>query len=231
MTGDEMGGGATARTGAVAGARGAGAGARGAGAGERPYHHGNLRAALLDAAEAELEASGIERFSLRAVAKRAGVSHAAPAHHFSDATGLLTALAIRGYGALTVELDAAGDAIDEPTRRIDGAGVGYVRFAMERPALFRLMFSSSRPDFDDPGLKAASDAAFGALARDIEALAGVDPFGSDAALADLMIAWGLVHGLADLMNAGRLTPLLSRPAPERERTVRTLMRRALGTRS
>ena len=66
------------------------------GSAERPYHHGNLRAALLEAAEAELEAMGIERFSLRAVAKRAGVSHAAPAHHFGDATGLLTALAAIG---------------------------------------------------------------------------------------------------------------------------------------
>src|SRR5262252_290185 len=62
----------------------------------QPYHHGNLRAALLEAAEAELEAQGIEAFSLRGVAKRAGVSHAAPAHHFGDANGLLTGLAAEG---------------------------------------------------------------------------------------------------------------------------------------
>lgn len=197
---------------------------------DRPYHHGNLRAALLEAAEAELEASGIERFSLRAVAKRAGVSHAAPAHHFGDATGLLTALAVIGYESLDAALREGGDAASDPVRRIDSAGVGYVRFAMARPALFRLIFSSARPDFRDSDLKAASDAAFGTLARDVAALTGADPFRSDAAMGDLMIAWGLVHGLADLMNAGRLTPLLSQPRDARDRTVRSLMRRALETR-
>ena len=195
---------------------------------ERPYHHGNLREALLEAAEAELEAAGIERFSLRAVAKRAGVSHAAPAHHFGDATGLLTALAAIGYRGLDAELRTGGDAEPDPARRLDGAGAGYVRFAMARPALFRLIFSSARPDFAEPELKAASDAAFAALARDVEALTGEDPFRSEAAMRDLMIAWGLVHGLADLMNAGRLTPLLSQGVENRERTLRALMRRALG---
>lgn len=196
----------------------------------RSYHHGNLRAALLEAAEAELEASGIERFSLRAVAKRAGVSHAAPAHHFGDATGLLTTLAAIGYRALDAELREGGDAEPDPRRRLDGAGPGYVRFAMSRPALFRLIFSSARPDFADPELKDAADAAFATLARDIATLTGADPFRSDPAMHDLMIAWGLVHGLADLMNAGRLKPLLSQPEDERDRTMRTLIRRALGSR-
>ena len=143
--------------------------------------------------------------------------------------GLLTALAARGYVALDAGLREGGDGATDPARRVDGAGVGYVRFAMERPALFRLMFSSSRPDFEDPELKAASDAAFETLAQDIETLSGNDPFASDAAMADLMVAWGLVHGLADLMNAGRLTPLLSRPTKERERMVETLVRQALAT--
>lgn len=193
----------------------------------RRYHHGNLREALLAAAEAELETAGIERFSLRAVAKRAGVSHAAPAHHFGDATGLLTALAEIGYRALDAELRAYGDAEPDPARRLDGAGVGYVRFAMARPALFRLIFSSARPNFAQPELKAASDAAFETLARDVEALTGADPFRSEAAMRDLMIAWGLVHGLADLLNAGRLIPLLAQGTEEREGTLRDLMRRAL----
>lgn len=196
--------------------------------GRRPYHHGDLRAALLAAAETELEMAGIERFSLRAVAKRAGVSHAAPANHFDGADDLLTALAASGYVRLDAALRSEGDAAGRPADRIAHAAAAYVRFAMGRPALFRLMFSSARPDFAHPDLKAAADAAFMALVEDVRARTGADPFAVEDAMRELMIAWGLVHGLADLMNAGRLTPLLERPEAEREKIVRDLARRALG---
>ena len=194
----------------------------------RPYHHGDLRTALLDAAETELAAAGIEKLSLRAVAKRAGVSHAAPAHHFGDATGLLTALAARGYDAFDARLRAAGDAEAAPRARIEAAGVAYVNFAMQSPALFRLMFSSARPDFDDPALGAASERSYETLAADIAHRSGESPFRSEAAMADMTIAWGLVHGIADLMNAGRMRSLLCLPPDRRDLAVRALVRRAIG---
>ena len=110
---------------------------------ERPYHHGDLRASLLAAAEAELADRGVEAFSLRQVAKRAGVSHAAPAHHFGDAGGLLTALATEGYRAFQQALDdGMAQAGDDPRERQMAAGLGYIRFATARPALFRLIFGS-----------------------------------------------------------------------------------------
>src|SRR5262245_45102253 len=87
----------------------------------QPYHHGNLRAALLEAAEAELEAEGIEGFSLRGVAKRAGVSHAAPAHHFGDASGLLTGLAAEGYRRfVAAQKNASSDGMSQ----LVAAGLG-----------------------------------------------------------------------------------------------------------
>ena len=108
-----------------------------------PYHHGDLRAALLAAAEVELAEAGIEAFSLRQVARRAGVSHAAPTHHFGDGQGLLTALAAEGYRRL-LATQAAHEARAAPDARAQlvAAGVGYVDFAMTSPALFRLLFGS-----------------------------------------------------------------------------------------
>ena len=118
----------------------------------RPYHHGDLRAALIAAAEAEIDAHGVESFSLRAVAKRAGVSHAAPAHHFGDANGLLTALAAEGF-ARFVETQRAHEAAAPPGQpdRLVAAGLGYIAFATGHPALFRLMFASRRPRLRRPG--------------------------------------------------------------------------------
>ena len=130
----------------------------------KPYHHGALRAALLDAAESELGEHGIEGFSLRGVAKRADVSHAAPAHHFRDANGLLTALAARGYERfLARQQDFQRQAPAEPRAQMEAIGVGYVNFALENPALFRLMFGSDRTDYNDPELKSSAQAAFFAL--------------------------------------------------------------------
>jgi AcrR family transcriptional regulator len=130
----------------------------------KPYHHGALRTALLDAAQAELGEHGIEGFSLRGVAKRADVSHAAPAHHFRDANGLLTALAARGFERfLARQQDFQRQAPAEPRAQLEAIGVGYVNFALENPALFRLMFGSDRTDYDDPELKGTAEAAFFAL--------------------------------------------------------------------
>jgi AcrR family transcriptional regulator len=185
----------------------------------RPYHHGDLRASLLAAAEAELAAKGIEAFSLRAVAKRAGVSHAAPAHHFKDVTGLLTALATEGFRSFVAHLAAQGADQPTPTARMEAAGLGYIAFAQARPALFRLIFASERPDFSDPALEAAADAAYGHLVGLVAALDGTE--------ADVLAIWSLVHGAADLLAGGRLKGLDQAPAPLREAMLRQMIRRVI----
>lgn len=186
---------------------------------ERPYHHGDLRAALLAAAEAELTDRGVEGFSLRAVAKRAGVSHAAPAHHFGDVQGLLTALAAEGFRRFLAAMEAREAGVIDPEDRAIRAGLGYMDFAMARPALFRLIFSSSRPQFSNPDLNAAGGAAYDHLV-DL-----VRPFGGD--LADITALWAMSHGLADLSAGERLHGIKALPEAEREALLRRVLSRAL----
>jgi len=194
----------------------------------QPYHHGNLRAALLEAAEAELEAQGIEAFSLRGVAKRAGVSHAAPAHHFRDVNGLLTGLAAEGYKRFVAAQEAR-----QKTAPADGmsqlvaSGMGYIDFALARPALFRLMFSSDRPDHEAPELSAAGAEAFDRLIGALERVAGVDPFKDKKAMLGVMAAWAIAHGLADLLVAGRMKFLLTLRRSEREAALAQILRESL----
>jgi AcrR family transcriptional regulator len=192
----------------------------------RRYHHGNLRAALLAAAEAELEAHGIEGFSLRGVAKRAGVSHAAPAHHFGEVNGLLTALAAEGYRRFMQMQDlrlkkAAPDGLS----RLVASGMGYIDFATAHPALFRLMFSSDRPDREHADLNAAASMAFQRLVEDVRGLQQGVPLQEKAEMQGVMAAWGIVHGLADLMTSGRLKYLMEMRPREREACLQQMLRR------
>ncbi|MEM9286112.1 MAG: TetR/AcrR family transcriptional regulator [Pseudomonadota bacterium] len=169
------------------------------------YHHGDLHRSLLDAAEIELELNGIEKFSLRAVAKRASVSHGAPAHHFGNADGLLTALATRGYGGFIAAQDRRENlAGDSPRAKLAASGLGYIDFATAHPALFRLMFTSERTDKANPSLADAANAAFEKLTRHIETIQHRDPYTDQLAMADVLACWGIAHGLADLMISGRL---------------------------
>ncbi|WP_103256543.1 TetR/AcrR family transcriptional regulator [Tabrizicola aquatica] len=185
----------------------------------KPYHHGDLRAALLSAAEAELADRGIEGFSLRSVAKRAGVSHAAPAHHFGDAQGLLTALAAEGFRRFQATLDAreagAADARDRAVR----AGLGYMEFAVARPTLFRLIFSSKKPDFADPEMHEAAEAAYRHLVGLIDDMGG--------GLADVAALWAMSHGLADLAAGQRMRSLAALSEAERQAVLGDLLRRVL----
>ena len=191
---------------------------------DKPYHHGDLRAALLAATEAELAAHGIEGFSLRAVAKRAGVSHAAPAHHFGDANGLLTALAAEGYGQFMAMLHAREAVVaHDPVACVQAAGLGYVDFALARPALFRLIFSSDRPDYADPVLKAVSDASYDHLVAIVTAAGG--------GAGEVAAVWAMAHGIADLIVAGRLKPLSALIPEARDAAVRALMARTLSSQS
>jgi AcrR family transcriptional regulator len=168
------------------------------------YHHGDLRKALLDAAEAELAENGLEGFTLRGCAKRAGVSHAAPAHHFKDANALLTALAAVGHErfAKAMQKRQAGEATAEG--RLVGAGLGYLDFARANPGLLRLMFASQRPDYSDPELAECGFRSFCVLTDAVRDLTGLDPFKNRTAMLDAMAAWSVVHGLAQLLLAGQL---------------------------
>jgi AcrR family transcriptional regulator len=189
---------------------------------DRPYHHGDLRAALLRAAEDEIAAHGVEGFALRAVARRAGVSHAAPAHHFGDADGLLTALAAEGFRRFVASQQAReAQAADDPRSRLLATGLGYVDFALARPALFRLIFGSDRPRHDDPDLGAASGAAYDHL------IVRTAAAGGDA--TDAAAIWAITHGLADLIIAGRLKGIAHLAPAEREAMLVALMSRALPT--
>src|SRR5690242_14296324 len=113
----------------------------------RPYHHGDLRRALLDAALAQVAEHGPAALSLREVARRAGVSHAAPAHHFGNKAGLLTAIAAEGYHLLAAALAAA--------REFQEQGVAYVLFAVDHPAHFAVMRAPDLLNVADPDLVAA----------------------------------------------------------------------------
>ncbi|WP_227983630.1 TetR/AcrR family transcriptional regulator [Nocardia spumae] len=158
------------------------------------YHHGDLRATLLRAAADQIAAEGVDAVSLRALAQRAGVSHAAPAHHFGNRQGLLTALAIRGFELLADELRTEHDDFRE-------MAVAYIRFAGRYPGHFDVMFRHDLLRADDPDLIAARTAS-GAELRSGVARLGV----SDAARpATELAAWSLVHGFASLWREGALT--------------------------
>lgn len=170
-----------------------------------PYHHGDLRAALITATEALLVERGPDGFSLREVARRAGVSPAAPAHHFGDAAGLLTAVAALGFEGLTAALRegvASGGA--DVIAALRGQGIGYVRYALAHPGRFRLMFRDGvlHPD---AALQQHADAAYEELAAGVRRAAGVKTSaGMSAAHWNAVVTlWSLVHGYAHLAIAGR----------------------------
>lgn len=181
--------------------------------GKQGYHHGDLRRALLAAAEAELAEKGAEGFSLRGCARRAGVSHAAPAHHFGDAAGLLAALAAEGFQRFLATMRSRVEAADgnDPDARLIASGLGYIEFARANPALFRLMFSSDRPDPGDEGLRQAAGAAFDYLGKAAGHLAGAEPMATSRGRRQVAALWAMAHGLADLLLSQRMGFLTEAP--------------------
>src|SRR5277367_4464570 len=153
------------------------------------YHHGDLRAAILTEAARLVDERGADRVSLRELAREAGVSHAAPAHHFTDRRGLFTALATQGFQLLAEALIAARGHFAD-------AALAYVRFAIEHPGHYQVMFNKSLLDTSDAELAAAEAAAGAELSRGVATLqdrnAHADPAGAQLA------AWSLVHGFSML---------------------------------
>ena len=181
------------------------------------YHHGDLRRALLRAAGEAITDQGIAGLSMRDLARRAGVSHAAPTHHFGDKAGLLTAFATEGFEELAKAL--AGNTLLE-------MGAAYVRFAVGHRAHFEVMF---RPDLyhaDDPGLLAARRRSADALYSGVvEMPGGIRSPGSSEVRTAGLAAWSLAHGFATLWLAGAFPGADADPA-ETARVVLAELNRA-----
>jgi len=153
-----------------------------------PYHHGDLKNALLNAARAILEEESLAALSLRAVARKAGVSHAAPYRHFPNHEALLVELAMEGFAELRAEIASAASSPGAESDRIANLGAAYMRFVARRPALARLMFGPQLPNRDGfPALGEAADA----IGEEIGAAL------HDSALG--LAVWAAVHGLAMLI--------------------------------
>ncbi|GLX19625.1 MULTISPECIES: TetR/AcrR family transcriptional regulator [Streptomyces] len=179
---------------------------------QRTYHHGDLRHAVLTAALDVIAAEGPGALSLRDLARRAGVSHAAPAHHFKDRTGLLTAIAAEGYDLLAEALADADADVDGDAPTLRERGVRYVRFAMTHPAHFQVMFQPELLREDDPDLAAARQRAGEQLRMGVAQLPDAGR-GDDARLAGVA-AWSLAHGFATLLLSRNLSGPVDDQDPE-----------------
>ena len=162
------------------------------------YHHGNLRAAVLERVAVVIAERGPYGFSLRSLAADLGVSHTAPRHHFGSREGVLNALAAQGFGWLAEALgqtrEAGGTFLD--------LGVTYVEFAVGHPAHFQVMFTPALLDEAHPELSASRSRAFAELTGGVAEL--VRDNRTDDAAAALIAGWSLVHGLATLAMTGNL---------------------------
>lgn len=179
-------------------------------AGERRgYHHGDLRAALIRAAEELLAERGAEGFSLREVARRAGVSPGAPAHHFSSAAGLLTEIAISGFDQLAIDLQRAAEGNVSPAERLQAQGIAYVRYGLKQPGRFQLMFRHDLLLPDDDRLHVAGKTAMKELEETVRLYrAGQGRPVDDAEVMRLCLAiWSMVHGFLQLTLDGKFTAL------------------------
>lgn len=162
----------------------------------KPYHHGRLREAVLQAALEEIEAVGPARLSMREIARRAGVSHAAPAHHFRDKAGIFTAIAVDGYRLLR---ETTSGAASGPDALLQG-GIAYVIFALTHRAHFEVMFRPELLNADDPELVTARLEAIDVLFRAVGAGLGTgDP---EQVAATAIAAWSVAHGFAALWLNG-----------------------------
>lgn len=167
------------------------------------YHHGELREALVAAGRKLLEEKGLRGFTLRECARRAQVSHAAPAHHFASIDDLLAEIATRGYQELTAAMTAeARRAAPDPAARLVGQGVGYMAFAAANPMLFQLMFNREASRFETPALAAAVKAAYHLQVAAVDAAIPKASGEVKERMADF--AWASVHGFITLVLEGQI---------------------------
>jgi AcrR family transcriptional regulator len=161
-----------------------------------PYHHGALHDALLAAAERVLEREGLAALTLRAVAREAGVSHAAPTHHFGDLRGLVSELAAVGFRQFNAAMAQAESEAGTAAEKMMARAKSYVAYAQAHPGIYGLMFRTERLDMTRPTLSEAAKASFAGLSLD--------------QAAAIVRAWSLVHGFTMLLLEGRLADILKR---------------------
>jgi AcrR family transcriptional regulator len=200
-----------------------------------PYHHGGLRDALLDAAERVLERDGLAGLTLRAVAREASVSHAAPTHHFRDITGLLSELAAVGFRQFNAAMAAAGTAGAPPLQNALTRAKAYVAYAQAHPGMYGLMFRTERLDMSRASLCEAANASFAGLAGTIGATRHEQISDRSLSLeqaADIARAWSLVHGFTTLLIDGRLTDIMGRlpKGSDAETLLVAMLKRAMAPR-
>ena len=183
------------------------------------YHHGDLRRALLEAAVEAIGQQGVDRLSIRGLARATDVSHTAFRHHFGDRRGLLTALAAQGYVGMARSLRAVDATGPEGFLEI---GVAYVCWALDHPAHFQVMFRPDLVDQADPELTSSRDALGAALMAGAGDFAGQQQTGDPRTNPLALAAWSLTHGYATLALAGNL-PTGTTEA-ERAEVIRSVLR-------
>jgi AcrR family transcriptional regulator len=182
---------------------------------KKNYHHGDLHRALIATALKLVEENDVAALTLREVARRAGVTHAAPYHHFKNKAALLAVLAEEGYRALyTEQLQAAAKAGADPVARLQAIGLAYVRFAIHHPGHFRVMFRSDPADWSKyPSLVEALQLPLVLLTSTAEETKRTRKL--TARPTELVLSsWSMVHGLATLWVDGPLRPILGSSGPK-----------------
>ncbi|SFD44335.1 DNA-binding transcriptional regulator, AcrR family [Bosea sp. CRIB-10] len=187
------------------------------------YHHGDLRQAMIDAAEAVLAEKGVGGFTLRECARRAGVSPAAPAHHFGNLVGLLTAIATLGFDDLSQEMETAvAKAQASGGDRLAAICEAYLAVALARPGRFRVAFGRLGLKNNDEELRRAAIRAFGILVRETKLALGHEidsdvltrlpsSYAGDLDLAEILFVWSVTHGFSTMLIDGQLAPLEMQP--------------------
>lgn len=173
-----------------------------------PYHHGNLRNELLEAAVAAIDADGVDALSLRALARQAGVSHAAPARHFPDRQALLDAVAIHGFEQLKLVIDSASAKGSNFDERFTNVASAYVKFAIKHSSLLDLMYRSKHREGAEEILAAGERSFEKPLELIAEAQAAGEIVDGDPEII-ASVAFASIHGLASLAGSGMVDPKLA----------------------
>lgn len=173
---------------------------------ERPYHHGDLRRVVIETARAMLGEDKGWQFTLREVARRAGVSHAAPYKHFPDKSALLAELATQGFAELGAQIGAAVERPRSSRTELIAAAKAYVDFGIANPSLYRLMFSADVDKKAFPKLDEAGAVAFAELVGILERGQESGAFKKQPVRGQAACAWSLAHGFTMLALDGQLLP-------------------------
>jgi AcrR family transcriptional regulator len=165
----------------------------------RPYHHGNLRRALLDEALAAIRTEGVDGVTLREIGARAGVSRTALYRHFADKRALLAAVATEGFRTLRQELLSAWEKAGQGRAAFEAMGLAYVRFAVDNPSHYRVMFGGFvEAEASDPELAAEAAGAFQALVGALAMMQRAGTVRNDDTVTMARFVWAVVHGVAML---------------------------------